>query len=115
MRVAGQLRAVARDLEVMYEIKKTVVSSLPHPLQVDSRGRARRWGEMVVMSGGMEAPLKLGHQVMHPWCKGKSTDKDLAVVSACDRTHSLAHSCPASSCGRAFSRGIACHPKLGER
>jgi hypothetical protein len=39
--------------------------TLLHPCQSDARERARRWGEMVVMSGGLNAPLKIGNQIMH--------------------------------------------------
>ena len=39
--------------------------TLLHPCQADARERARKWGEMVVMSGGLEAPLKISNQVMH--------------------------------------------------
>ena len=39
-------------------------SSFLHPCQADARERARRWGEAVVLSGGVDAPLKIGNQVM---------------------------------------------------
>ena len=38
--------------------------TLLHPCQSDARERARRWGEMVALSGGLGSPLKIGNQAM---------------------------------------------------
>jgi hypothetical protein len=58
--------ALSRSLSLSLSLSLThthTQGSLLHPCQSDARERARRWGEIVVMSGGLDAPLKLATQV----------------------------------------------------